>query len=134
MHKLMTVLLTASILAITIPARAGDVPTRSGSILTNVSSTAQTYTVPAFNNGRVASVQFVNASGTNDTLTVTHTIPVTASITQTNTLASVPLLANATYSTTFALTNAFVVPGDNLNFQTGSVTGNVIVTRIVSTP
>lgn len=114
------------------PVHAGDVPTRTA--ITNASSTAATWTVPAFNNGHLLKVQVYDASGTNDTLTMTHVVPVSSTRSMTNACASVPLVANATYSLETVVTNDYTVPGDSYRFAFGSVTGNVCVTRSIDSP
>lgn len=125
----MAFLTLCSILSI---AQAGDVPTRT--TITNVSSTAQTWTVPAFANGSLVKIQAYDASGTNDTLTVTKVVAVTSTRSMTNACATAALVANATYSLATTVSNEQLVPGDILRFTFGSVTGQVNITRLVSTP
>ena len=117
----------------TFQANAGDVPTR-GAVITNVSATAQTYTVPNFGNGRIVKIMAYDTSGTNDTLTVTKVVPVTSTRSMTNACGTAALVANATYSLDTTLSDQYLVPGDILRFSFGSVTGNVSITRIVSSP
>ena len=130
MHRLFTALAVMALFASL--AFAGDVPTRN--TITNVSATAQTYTVPNFGNGQLVKIQAYDTSGTNDTLTVTKIVPVTTTRSMTNACATAALVANATYSLATAVSGEHVVPGDILRFSFGSVTGNVSITRIVSSP
>jgi hypothetical protein len=113
-------------------AKAGDVPTRT--TITNVSSTAQTYTVPAFANGSLVKIQAYDTSGTNDTLTVTKVVAVSSTRSMTNACATAALVANATYSLATTVSNEQLVPGDILRFTFGTVTGQVSITRLVSNP
>jgi hypothetical protein len=130
MHRFFTALAVMALFASL--AFAGDVPTRN--TITNVSATAQTYTVPNFGNGWLVKVQAYDASGTNDTLTVTKVVAVTSTRSMTNACTTAALVANATYSLDTAVSTDYLVPGDILRFSFGSVTGNVSITRIVSSP
>lgn len=130
MHRIFTALAVMALFASL--AFAGDVPTRN--TITNVSSTAQTYTVPNFGNGQLVKVQAYDASGTNDTLTVTKVVAVTSTRSMTNACATAALVANATYSLATAVSTDYLVPGDILRFSFGSVTGSVSITRLVSNP
>lgn len=111
---------------------AGDVPTRT--TITNVCATAQTWTVPDFANGQLVKVQLYDASSTNDTLTVTKVVPVTSTRSMTNACTTAALVADQKYSLATTVSGEYLVPGDILRFTTGSVTGNVSITRLVSTP
>jgi hypothetical protein len=134
MKKTITRILVLTTLAFALawPAMAGDVPTRT--TITNASSTAATWTVPAFANGWLVKIQAYDTSGTNDTLTVTKVVPVTSTRSMTNACATAALVANATYSLATTVTNEALVPGDILRFSFGSVTGQVSITRQVSNP
>ncbi len=131
MHRLFTALAVMALFASL--AFAGDVPTR-GSVITNVSATAQTWTVPNFGNGRLVKIMAFDTSSTNDTLTVTKLVPVSATRTLTNACGTAALVANVKYSLDTTLSDQYLVPGDVLSFAYGSVTGSVMITRIVSSP
>jgi hypothetical protein len=113
-------------------ATAGDVPTRN--TITNVSATAQTYTVPAFGNGQLVGIQAYDCSGTNDTLTVVKKVAVSSTRTMTNACTTAALVANATYSLDTDVSAEYLVPGDILSFTFGSVTGSVSITRLNQYP
>ena len=130
MHRFLTTLAVMALFASL--AFAGDVPTRN--TITNVSATAQTYTVPNFGNGKIVKIMAYDTSSTNDTLTVTKVVAVTSTRSMTNACGTAALVANVTYSLDTTLSDQYLVPGDILRFSFGSVTGNVCITRLVSSP
>jgi hypothetical protein len=129
MHRIFTALAVMALFASL--AFAGDVPTRT--TVTNVSSTAQTYTVPNFGNGWLVKVLSYNCV-TNDTLTITKVVPVTSTRSVTNACATIVSVTNMTYSLDTSITNEYLVPGDILRFTFASTTGDVCITRLVSSP
>ena len=119
-------------------ATAGDVPTRT--TVANATSTAATWTVPAFGNGQLLELCLYDTTpGAAATCTVKQVVAVTSTRSLTNTLFTMIAASNTkTLTSQVNATNgplARLVPGDILQFiMTGSDTGQVSITRNVSTP
>jgi hypothetical protein len=119
-------------------AFAGDVPTRTA--VTNITSTAQTYTVPNFGNGSLVDVYLYDVTPTAvGTCTVRQVVSATSSRSLTNTVLTLVAASGVRYASsgTYATNGpiARLVPGDILNFaMTGIDTGQVVFTRNVSSP
>ena len=119
-------------------ATAGDVPTRT--TVTNVTSTAATWTVPNFGNGQLLEICLYDTTpGAAATCTVKQVVAVTSTRSLTNTLFTMIAASNTkTLTSQVNATNgplARLVPGDILQFiMTGSDTGQISLTRNVSTP
>ena len=119
-------------------AFAGDVPTRTP--ITNITSTAQAYTVPNFGNGALTDVYLYDVTPTAvGTCTVRQVVQATSSRSLTNTVATLVAASGVryagagTYATNGPITR--LVPGDILQFvMTGIDTGQVVFTRNVSSP
>ena len=136
MYRLLTVLAIMSLF--TSLATAGDVPTRT--TVANATSTAATWTVPNFNNGQLLEICLYDTTpNAAATCTVKQVVAVTSTRSLTNTLFTMVASSNTkTLTAQVDATNgplARLVPGDILQFiMTGSDTGQVSLTRNVSTP
>lgn len=130
---LFAALLAIVAVGLAVAVRAGDlIPTRT--VLADVSSTAVVWTNNAYANGDLVKIQAFDASGTNDTLTVTKVVKMSATRSLTNACATAALVANSKYSLDTTVSNEYLVPGDLLRFSFGSVTGSVCITRRVAAP
>jgi hypothetical protein len=136
MHRIFTALAVTALFASL--AFAGDVPTRT--TVTNATSTAATWTVPNFANGQLLELCLYDTTpAATATCTVKQVVAVTTTRSLTNTLFTMVAASNTkTLTSQVNATNgplASLVPGDILQFiMTGSDTGQVSITRNVSSP
>jgi len=136
MHRIFTALAVMALFASL--AFAGDVPTRT--TVATATSTAATWTVPNFANGQLLELCLYDTTpNAAATCTVKQVVAVTTTRSLTNTLFTMVAASNTkTLTSQVNATNgplARLVPGDILQFiMTGSDTGQVCITRNVSSP
>ena len=127
MRKLFAITMIATVaLAVVLPSRAQNVPTRDSVTITN--ATSCTFTVPHYQNGSLARCDIYRLTPLTNSVDV-KLIQTVGTLTVTNQVAYMTAVAGTNTTT---LSSVYLMPGDVLLFTPSSAaTGTVSFVRLV---